>query len=78
MILNAYGDNGDSLDEAGEDEDSNDENNWRNEYPDSEKSSIDEGDMVRAMQRVDLGEISVCFAVFAIYVKLCRLSYNIA
>lgn len=37
-----------------DDDDSNDENNWRNEYPDSEPSSIDEDDIVRAMERVDI------------------------
>ncbi|KOB73112.1 Uncharacterized protein OBRU01_11266 [Operophtera brumata] len=46
-----------SSDEANDDDDdSNDEGNWRNEYPDSEASSINEEDIVKAMERVDIGK----------------------
>lgn len=42
-----------------EDEDSNDENNWRNDYPDeddnSENGSIGEREMMRAMNNFDIG-----------------------
>ncbi|KAM3959171.1 female sterile (2) ltoPP43 [Aphomia sociella] len=56
LILGSYRDNGrrtPSTDNDDED-DSNDENNWRNDYPDSEPSSIDEEDMVRAMEKCDV------------------------
>lgn len=39
-------------------DDSNDENNWRNDYPDEENSSIGDDDMLAAMQRVDLDDLS--------------------
>lgn len=57
LIFGTYRDNGlqGSDDEADDDDDSNDENNWRNEYPDTEQSSIDEEDMIRAMEKVDIG-----------------------
>ena len=55
-MLDSYDPSQDSDVEADDDDDSNDENNWRNEYPDSEASSIDVEDMVRAMERVDIGE----------------------
>ncbi|XP_028027775.1 probable RNA polymerase II nuclear localization protein SLC7A6OS [Bombyx mandarina] len=56
LILGTHDDGCDTTsgDEVDDDDDSNDENNWRNDYPDSEKSSIDEDDIVRAMERVDL------------------------
>ncbi|KAG6454011.1 probable RNA polymerase II nuclear localization protein SLC7A6OS [Manduca sexta] len=56
LIFDGDGTDTPSGDEADDDDDSNDENNWRNDYPDSEPSSIDEEDMIRAMERVDLGE----------------------
>ncbi|XP_072936470.1 uncharacterized protein fs(2)ltoPP43 [Epargyreus clarus] len=43
-----------SDEEQDDDDDSNDENNWRNDYPDSEPSSIDEDDMIKAMQNCDI------------------------
>lgn len=48
-------------------EDSNDENNWRNEYPDSDdmgdddKSSIGEEDIRRAMKYIDIGNYIIFF-----------------
>lgn len=53
-------------DSSDESEDSNDENNWRNEYPDTEEegnddgdnSSIDENDMRRAFNSMDMGKHS--------------------
>ncbi|XP_013200481.1 probable RNA polymerase II nuclear localization protein SLC7A6OS [Amyelois transitella] len=56
LIFGTYRDNGyrPSSDEEDDDDDSNDENNWRNDYPDSEHSSINEEDMIRAMENVDL------------------------
>ncbi|XP_063529972.1 probable RNA polymerase II nuclear localization protein SLC7A6OS [Cydia strobilella] len=54
LIFGTYRDNGEqSSDDADDDDDSNDENNWRNDYPDEENedSSIDEEDMVRAVER---------------------------
>lgn len=49
----------DSEDEVGEDEDSNDENNWRNDYPDEDEmsgnESIGERQMRQAMNNVDIG-----------------------
>ncbi|CAB3231477.1 unnamed protein product [Arctia plantaginis] len=55
LVFDAYRDpRQDPSDNEDEDDDSNDENNWRNEYPDSEPSSIDEEDMIRAMERVDI------------------------
>ncbi|VVC93179.1 probable RNA polymerase II nuclear localization protein SLC7A6OS [Leptidea sinapis] len=59
LIMGTKKENGQqSSDEADDDDDSNDENNWRNDYPDSEKSSIDENDMVAAMNRCDLDDLS--------------------
>ncbi|XP_038210123.1 probable RNA polymerase II nuclear localization protein SLC7A6OS [Zerene cesonia] len=57
LILGTYRDNG-SSDEADDDDDSNDENNWRNDYPDTEPSSIDEDDMIAAMERCDIDDLS--------------------
>ncbi|XP_053607681.1 probable RNA polymerase II nuclear localization protein SLC7A6OS [Plodia interpunctella] len=55
LIFGSYREGyGQSSDEADDDDDSNDENNWRNDYPDSEHSSINEEDMIKAMQNVDL------------------------
>ncbi|XP_047987593.1 probable RNA polymerase II nuclear localization protein SLC7A6OS [Leguminivora glycinivorella] len=52
LIFGTYRDNGEqSSDDADDDDDSNDENNWRNDYPDEEEDSIDEEDMVRAVER---------------------------
>ncbi|KAI8427452.1 hypothetical protein MSG28_001988 [Choristoneura fumiferana] len=56
LIFGSHRDNGrctPSSDEADDDDDSNDENNWRNDYPD-EEDSIDEEDMVRAVERIDI------------------------
>ncbi|CAK1549609.1 unnamed protein product [Leptosia nina] len=59
LILGTYRENGqDSSDAADDDDDSNDENNWRNDYPDSEPSSIDEDDIIAAMERCDLDDLS--------------------
>ncbi|XP_022113745.2 probable RNA polymerase II nuclear localization protein SLC7A6OS [Pieris rapae] len=58
LILDTYKDNGLSSSDADDDDDSNDENNWRNDYPDSEPSSLDEDDMVAAMKRCDLDDLS--------------------
>ncbi|XP_049871763.1 probable RNA polymerase II nuclear localization protein SLC7A6OS [Pectinophora gossypiella] len=57
LIFGSYRDNGrvtPSSDGADDDDDSNDENNWRNDYPDSEPSSIDEEDMIKAMEKCDI------------------------
>ncbi|XP_028173875.1 probable RNA polymerase II nuclear localization protein SLC7A6OS [Ostrinia nubilalis] len=56
LIYGSYRDNGlqPSDSEADDDDDSNDENNWRNEYPDTEHSSIDEDDMIKAMEKCDI------------------------
>lgn len=57
------GDRSDS--DGGESEDSNDENNWRNDYPDEdedvfgEAASVDEDDIRRAVEEFDLGGISL-------------------
>lgn len=54
-------DNG-QRDSSDESEDSNDENNWRNEYPDTEEegndddNSVDENDMRRAFNSMDMGK----------------------
>lgn len=50
-------------------EDSNDENNWRNEYPDSDdmadgdNSSVGEADMRRAMKDFDIGKWLLMFTI---------------
>ncbi|KAI5633005.1 hypothetical protein NE865_14303 [Phthorimaea operculella] len=57
LILGSYRDNGrqtPSSDGADDDDDSNDENNWRNDYPEEDASSIDEDDMIRAVERLDI------------------------
>lgn len=57
------GDRSDS--DGGESEDSNDENNWRNDYPDEdedvfgEAASVDEDDIRRAVEEFDLGGIAL-------------------
>ncbi|XP_068621453.1 probable RNA polymerase II nuclear localization protein SLC7A6OS [Battus philenor] len=58
LIFGSYRDNGQlqSDNEADDDDDSNDENNWRNDYPDSEPSSIDEEDMIKAMEKCDIDD----------------------
>ncbi|XP_045511731.1 probable RNA polymerase II nuclear localization protein SLC7A6OS [Colias croceus] len=56
LILGTY--HNESSDEADDDDDSNDENNWRNDYPDTEASSIDEDDMIAAMKRCDIDDLS--------------------
>ncbi|CAH2065934.1 unnamed protein product, partial [Iphiclides podalirius] len=58
LIFGSYRDNGllPSDNEEDEDDDSNDENNWRNDYPDSEPSSIDEDDMIKAMEKCDIDD----------------------
>ncbi|XP_077291014.1 female sterile (2) ltoPP43 [Arctopsyche grandis] len=53
LVNSAFRDGKDSSDE-GQDEDSNEENNWRNEYPDTEDDSVDEDDIIRAVQNMDL------------------------
>ncbi|XP_013147095.1 PREDICTED: probable RNA polymerase II nuclear localization protein SLC7A6OS isoform X2 [Papilio polytes] len=60
LVFDSYRANGEapSDDGADDDDDSNDENNWRNEYPDSEASSINEEDMIKAMENCDLDELS--------------------
>jgi hypothetical protein len=49
----------DSEDDVAEDEDSNEEGNWRNDYPDEDEmsgnESIGERDMRRAMNNFDIG-----------------------
>lgn len=51
--------NSDTEDDEAEDEDSNDEANWRNDYPDEEQmsdnESIGERDMRQAMSNFDIG-----------------------
>lgn len=55
LIYGSFRDNGRQTPSTDDDsDDSNDENNWRNDYPDSEPSSIDEEDMIRAMERADI------------------------
>ncbi|XP_011556176.3 probable RNA polymerase II nuclear localization protein SLC7A6OS [Plutella xylostella] len=57
LIFSSYRDNGlrtSSCSSEHESDDSNDENNWRNEYPDSEHSSIGSEDMVRAVENCRL------------------------
>ncbi|XP_052757929.1 probable RNA polymerase II nuclear localization protein SLC7A6OS [Galleria mellonella] len=59
LIFGSHRDNGrrsPSTDNDDDEDDSNDENNWRNDYPDSEPSSIDEEDMIRAVERCDLDD----------------------
>lgn len=38
-----------------DDEDSNSENNWRNDYPDEEDESVGDDDMLRAVQNLAIG-----------------------
>ncbi|XP_039764596.1 probable RNA polymerase II nuclear localization protein SLC7A6OS [Pararge aegeria] len=53
LIFGSYRNNG--LPSSEEDsEDSNAENDWRNEYPDSDPSSIDEEDMIKAVENCNL------------------------
>ncbi|XP_045764206.1 probable RNA polymerase II nuclear localization protein SLC7A6OS [Maniola jurtina] len=53
LIFGSYRDNG--LQSSEEDsEDSNAENDWRNEYPDSDPSSIDEEDMIKAVEKCNI------------------------
>ncbi|CAH0404596.1 unnamed protein product [Chilo suppressalis] len=56
LIFGSHRDNGKnpSDDEADDEDDSNDENNWRNEYPDTDNSSLNEEDMIRAMENCDI------------------------
>ncbi|CAH0603482.1 unnamed protein product [Chrysodeixis includens] len=54
ILLDSYQDPFTSDIEGDDEDDSNDENNWRNEYPDSEASSIELEDMIRAMANVDM------------------------
>ncbi|XP_045534656.1 probable RNA polymerase II nuclear localization protein SLC7A6OS [Papilio machaon] len=56
LVFDSYRENGEapSDDGADDDDDSNDENNWRNDYPDSEVSSINEEDMIKAMENCDI------------------------
>ncbi|XP_041978009.1 probable RNA polymerase II nuclear localization protein SLC7A6OS [Aricia agestis] len=58
LIFGSYRDNGLEPSDEEDDEDSNAENDYRNEYPDTDNSSINEEDMIRAMERVDLDELS--------------------
>lgn len=54
LVYGTYRDNG-LMDSDNESEDSNDENNWRNDYPDEEDAeSITQDDMLAAMNTVGL------------------------
>lgn len=77
LIFGSYRDNGlqSSDNEADDDDDSNDENNWRNEYPDTEQSSIDEDDMVRAMEKCDMGKQNAYFLRNGKEKKILHLDY---
>lgn len=63
MTFGTARDNG-LLDSSEDSEDSNNENNWRNEYPDTDEDkigdgddeSIDENDMRRAFNSMDMGK----------------------
>ncbi|XP_061377162.1 probable RNA polymerase II nuclear localization protein SLC7A6OS [Danaus plexippus] len=44
----------DNVESDEDSEDSNAENDWRNEYPDSDPSSIDEGDMIKAVENCNI------------------------
>lgn len=56
LVLGSYRENGlVASDDDDDSEDSNAENNWRNDYPDSEPSSIDEEDMIKAVENINLG-----------------------
>ncbi|OWR52486.1 putative RNA polymerase 2 nuclear localization protein SLC7A6OS [Danaus plexippus plexippus] len=46
----------DNVESDEDSEDSNAENDWRNEYPDSDPSSIDEGDMIKAVENCNIGK----------------------
>lgn len=53
LIFETYN-NGNEVDD--EDEDSNSENNWRNDYPDTEEDeSVEDEDMLRAVQNLAIG-----------------------
>lgn len=48
----------DSEENASDEDDSNDENNWRNDYPDEDEfnESIGEDDMRKAIEDFDIGK----------------------
>lgn len=74
LVFDAYRDpRQDPSDNEDDDDDSNDENNWRNEYPDSEPSSIDEEDIIRAMERVDLGKKNNLSAYQLLWWRSCSI-----
>lgn len=56
LVYGSYRDNGIDYDETEQSDDSNDENNWRNDYPDESDSDSDlnEEDLVRAVRRFKL------------------------
>lgn len=54
LVLGSYRENGNASDDDDDSEDSNAENNWRNDYPDSEPSSIDEEDMIKAVENINI------------------------
>ncbi|XP_047544852.1 probable RNA polymerase II nuclear localization protein SLC7A6OS [Vanessa atalanta] len=54
LIFGSYRDNGLAESDEDDSEDSNAENDWRNDYPDSEPSSLDEEDMIKAVQNCNI------------------------
>ncbi|CAH0726310.1 unnamed protein product, partial [Brenthis ino] len=57
LVLGNYRENGIlASDDENDSEDSNAENNWRNDYPDSEPSSIDEELMIKAVENCNLDD----------------------
>ncbi|XP_018334863.2 probable RNA polymerase II nuclear localization protein SLC7A6OS, partial [Agrilus planipennis] len=55
LIYGSYRDNGINERDTDESEDSNDENNWRNDYPDeSDMESVTEDDMLNAVNKISL------------------------
>ncbi|CAH2105033.1 unnamed protein product [Euphydryas editha] len=54
LIFGSYRDNGLVESDEEDSEDSNAENDWRNEYPDSDPSSLDEEDMIKAVENCNL------------------------
>ncbi|VEN45934.1 unnamed protein product [Callosobruchus maculatus] len=56
LMYGSARDNGYNEADSDDSEDSNAENNWRNDYPDeSDMESINEDDMVEAVNKIDLG-----------------------
>lgn len=60
LVFGSHRDNGAAAVDSDDDsEDSNAENNWKNDYPDeSDLESVTEDDMVKAMTRCDLEDLS--------------------